>query len=203
MAGEVAELPALKEQKRRFDEAGLEGKLSEQRTLAREREQWVVARERLDEHERLLDELVSDARDVGRVSLPDDLVNHDLLGELDGLLAGVDSSWERAADTVRGTLGRTRVRLEELEREWQERFEARRADFDAAVAEVAGEHGEPEIQQYLQLDSRIARLEALDTRVAAHRRTLSESPRSVTSGWPSCASSGDVSSPSASAKPTS
>ena len=113
-------------------------------------------------------------RDVARVSLPSELINRDLLGEVDGLFAGVESSWERAGGTVREAITRARARIDELERQWQDRFEARRADFDAAVAEVAGEHGEPEIQQYLQLDSRIARLEELDKRVTTHRRTLSD-----------------------------
>lgn len=172
LSGEVEELPALREQKRRFDEAGLADKLKEQRTLAREREQWRLARERLDEHEHVLEDLVRDARDIGRVASPTELINRDLLDEVDGLFAAVETSWDRAADAVRETIARARARLGELERQWQERFAARRTAFDAAIAEVAGEHGEPEIQQYLGLDSRIVRLEELATRVAAHRRAL-------------------------------
>lgn len=111
---------------------------------------------------------------MGRVGLPAELVNKDLLDEVDGLFAGVEGSWTRATAAVRETIDTARARLDELEREWQERFDARRSEFDAAVAEVAGEHGEPEIQEYLQLDSRIARLEELGKRVDAHRQTLAE-----------------------------
>jgi len=174
LAGEVTALPALIEQKRRFDEAGLAGKLSEQRALAREREQWGRARERVGEHDRLVTDLRTDVRDLGGMRVPDQLVNKDLLQQVEGLLAEVESAWKQATDAAHEAVSQARAQLDELERQWHERFEARRADFDAAVAEVAGEHGEPKIQEYLELDSRIARLEEFDKRVATHRQTLSD-----------------------------
>lgn len=168
----VSELPVVREKKRLFDQAGLAGKLEEQKQLERERSFLDAAWQRLDEHQAVLHDIVDAA---AKVALPPKVrgtPNADIVTAASDLLGRMNSSWEQAASEVAGEITRSRVELGELRRTWQERFETRRAEFDAAVADVAGAHGESNIRDYLQLDAKIDRLTMLEEQADSRRQTL-------------------------------
>jgi len=173
VADRLAELPVLKERKRLFDEAGLAEKLAEQRQLERERGLLKALEERLDEHERILGELKDPtSEEIGRVADIGETPNADLITDARSAIDTVAGAWERLVKDVEAAIAAARTRLGEIRTQWQLRFDEKRADFDKAVSEVAGEHGESNIRDYLKLDAKIDQLTSLKGEQGTRKRAL-------------------------------
>jgi hypothetical protein len=178
VADRLAELPVLRERKRLFDEAGLADKLAEQRQLERERALIKAVEQRLDEHEGVLSELKdTTSGEIGGVAELGETPNADLITDARAVLERVEGAWSQLVKDVEAAVTAARTRLDEIRTAWQLRFDEKRADFDRAVGEVAGEHGESNIRGYLQLDGKIDQLTILKGEQDARKRTLSGSRR--------------------------
>ena len=193
-AARLADLPVLEERKRLFDQAGLASKLAEQNQLERERAVFQAVEEALDEHEELLSELRAGSEGVGAVQLLDETPNADLIGDARKVVSELHASWGRVAKEIEAAIAAGRTRLEEIRKAWAARFEERRAAFDEAVKEVAGEHGEANIRDYLQLDAKIDRLHALRQQTTIRQKALSAARRKRREWVPNCVRFGDRSS---------
>lgn len=173
VADRLAELPVLKERKRLFDEAGLAEKLAEQRQLERERGVITAVEERLSDHERALSELrETTSGGIGGVADIGESPNGDLIADARSLIDTVVGTWERVIGEVQDAITSAQSRLSDIRAAWQVRFDEKRADFDRAVGEVAGEHGESNFRSYLQLDAKIDQLTTLKGEQEARKRSL-------------------------------
>lgn len=169
----LAELPALRERKRLFDEAGLADKLAEQRELERERATLKTAEEILIEHRDLVQEIERRASRIASIEpLAEQTPNAELIAALHELAGEVMGAWTTSLQALGRALDKAEKRFAVIQGEWRNRFEERRAAFDTAVLEVAGEHGESNIRDYVQLDAKIDRLAALETQRKNRRKDL-------------------------------
>ena len=157
----LTELPALRERKRLFDEAGLAEKLAEQRQLERERAALKLIDQSLSAHEALLTDVQVQLPDGAAVEDLGESPNADLIQAAGQLPADVVVAWKKALGAVDRTMSAARKRLTEIQTLWQSRFDEQRSAFDKAVKDVAGEHGEGNIRDYLQLDAKIDELNVL------------------------------------------
>jgi PHP family Zn ribbon phosphoesterase len=175
MDDRLSELPILREKKRLAEQAGLSEKLEEQTQLERERGLLDAAQRVLEQNARTLEQVRTQAAPQAQ-TLPavGTTPNADLVGDVARVVGEVDTAWGTATSEVEEAIARARGELATLRRSWQERFDDRRAAFEEAVASVAGEHGEENVRDYLQLDARIDELVALEAERAKKREASAE-----------------------------
>lgn len=172
----LSELPNLEEWRTRFREAGFEELLRERRQLDREERLFSGAAKALDERQRKLASLTGDGDQLSRtLELPageEDLPNRDLLvGAHDGL-AQADQRWGDAVDTLASILSEARSELERIRTLWNERRDARAAEFDAALRELQQRMPDVDPARYLEVERRIEQLVPLRASVEDLGKTV-------------------------------
>jgi hypothetical protein len=166
----LAGLPALRERKRRFDETGVESKLDLQRKLDEERAWWDQAEALLDSH----DDALAEARAVseplvGRPAAPIGTPNVDLLRAATDRITGLGRAWVRITDELARDVVAARQEVKAGRDAWADRYEERRAELSAAVAEVAGDGEAGDVEDFLQLDRQIRALRRREELIATTR----------------------------------
>jgi ABC-type lipoprotein export system ATPase subunit len=164
-ADRVSELPALRERKRLFDQAGLAEKLKEQSDLERERQVFASAAARIADQRRALADARTRVTEIVEVSVPEESPNAELVGNVRAVVGRIAEAWAASLADVEQAIDAAETEVTRLRAQWDERFAKRRSEFDKAVTEVAGEHGEPEIRAFLGLDAKIDELKQVEETV--------------------------------------
>ncbi|MDQ3647624.1 MAG: hypothetical protein M3433_03380 [Actinomycetota bacterium] len=169
----LAELPNLEEWRERFRRAGFEDLLRERRQLDREQRLLQGALESIARREEKVDALEEASADAAELDGEDDLPNADLLREASSVLKEVDSAWQTALSGLQARLAQARDSLGTLRKDWAERRDARRAEFDNALRELQERMPDVDPERYLDVERRIEQLTPLRDALKQLRLRLS------------------------------
>ena len=134
-------LPALREDLRRMEASGLEERLREKTSLLKEERVFATVEGRLESVQEGHDALAA-ALPIDRAFLAEralaDFANAELLGELDGVLAGLHSALTEAEACARAALDDAATRVEEIRQRWKQTRDAAERRYERVLRELQG-----------------------------------------------------------------
>lgn len=171
----LARLPVLREQLQRMTDAGVPGRLRDQRSLQREDRILELAQERADDVQQGLQPL-REARDpdrtfASRVALSD-LPHADLLGTVDRLLQDLSAGLAEALGRADRALSGYRSGLADLQQRFERTTAEQRAEVSARLRELKAQGIDG--TAYLQLERALAQDEPLEAERARWSRERDE-----------------------------
>lgn len=171
----LAALPGLEETLRRYQEAGLEEDLKEQSLLVREERVLNTIPERVQPFRLCLDELRQELP-IDRTFLSpkalEDLPGKQILSDADPILEQLNSDLEKIAHALENALARADCGIQAI----QERFEARRAEVQAAYEKKLRQLQKSRIdgEEFIRLRRQIEELRPLKEQLSALGRLETE-----------------------------
>jgi len=180
-------LPALEETLRRFQAAGLEGKLREQSHIVQEEGVLKTSEERLTPFEELLNQfrgaLPVDLAFISEKAL-DGLPGRDILRDANDILNQLTKDMDRIAAEMEQSINKAKTGLGEIRTQWEERKKAVMEASEAILREL--QNSNIDGAEFIRLRRQIEGLRPLKERLARLQRDLKEhgtERRNLLSEW--------------------
>jgi len=171
----LANLPALEETLRRFQDAGLEEKLKEQSLLVREERVLKTSEERIDPFKELLNQLKDmlpiDCAFISKKAL-ENLPGNDILGDANDILEQLTKNMNKIAADIKQAIGNAETGLGDIRSRWEERKKAVMEAYETILRELQKSRIDGE--EFIRLRRQIEELRPLKERQARLQRDLKE-----------------------------
>lgn len=171
----LAALPALEETLKRFQDAGLEGRLKEQSLLVREEQLFKTARGRLGPFREALEDLRRalpiDRAFVSQKAL-EGLPSKEILAEIETVLSALNRSLDAVGNDFQKALEAADRKLAAVRTKWEERKKEVQAAYEKILREL--HKSQIDGEEFIRLRRRIEELRPLQERKTVLKRTRDE-----------------------------
>ncbi|GIW99316.1 MAG: phosphoesterase [Pirellulaceae bacterium] len=168
-------LPGLEETLKKYQEAGLEGRLKEQSLLVREERILDSIPERLapfrECQQRMQQELPIDRTFVSEKALAD-LPGKEILAALDGVLKTLDTELSAAVKAMKEALDRADAGVDDVRKKWNVRKEQVQAEYEKILRDL--QKSKVDGEEFMRLRRQIEQLQPLKEKTQRAERLLKE-----------------------------
>ncbi len=183
----LATLPSLEENQKRFQEAGLEDRLKERSLLVREETLFMILQDRLEPFQTLHNELVEtlpiDAAFLSRNAL-NGLPNASTLGKIGNVLPTLSTRLEAVGRQLGEVLSEADAAIAEIHEIWDKQRESMEANYECMLRNL--QKSSIDGAEFIRLRRQIERLKPLKEqmkRVEIHLRTFESDRQSLVAEW--------------------
>jgi hypothetical protein len=168
----LSELPQLKERVRLFKKAGISKKAEDQQRLRREREGFERASATLAEYQEAVDGFRDAVGGIAEITKLGPTPHRELVDTARKAINDLGPKLEKTADSADDLIEKAGTSLDAARSKWEPKADSVRTQFQRALRELPDEVDEEQLNEYLDVDSRIGELEALEQQTAPRKNAV-------------------------------